>query len=88
MLQHTLFERYITTHAVPVLGGRPTLFTVDLMGSYKTPAVLDLFRNNNITPFVIPAGCTSLVQRLDLSINKPFKELMRDLTNERISELV
>jgi len=86
-MNDTLFERYITNHLVPVLGGRPTLFTLDLMGSHKTPAVLELFRNNNITPSLIPAGCTSLVQPLDVSINKPFKELMRDLTDEKIFEL-
>ena len=57
------------------------------MGSHKTPAVLQLFRDHNITPSLIPAGCTSLVQPLDVSINKPFKGLMRDITDEKIFEL-
>jgi len=86
-MNDSLFERYITNHVVPVLGGPPTLFTLDLMGSHKTPAVLKLLRNNNITPSLIPAGCTSQVQPLDVSINKRFKELMRDLTDEKICEL-
>jgi len=86
-MKHSLFERYITNHFVPVLGGRPTLFTLDLMGSHKTPAVLELLRNNNITPSLIPAGCTSLVQPLDVFINKPLNELMCDLTDEKIFEL-
>jgi len=37
-----LFLSYIHNHLVPVLGGRPTLFAIDLMGSHKTPAVVKL----------------------------------------------
>lgn len=39
-----LFERYITSHPLPVLAGQPTLFALDLMGSYKSPVVLDLLQ--------------------------------------------
>jgi len=83
-----LFLRYIDTYLIPVLGGRPTLFALDLMGSHKTPAVLEKLRqhNLNITPSLIPGGCTSLVQPLDVSVNKPFKEIMRDLTDTAIFE--
>lgn len=86
-MNDVLFEKYVRTYLIPVLGGRPTLFALDLMGSHKTPALLDLVRQNDITPSLIPAGCTSLVQPLDVSINKPFKGLMQDLTDERIFEL-
>ena len=86
-MNDSLFEKYITHYLIPALRGRPTLFTLDLMGSHKTPAVLQLLRTNNITPSLIPAGCTSLIQPLDVSVNKPFKELMRDLTDEKIFEL-
>jgi len=86
-MNEVLFEKYIRNYLIPVLEGRPTLFALDLMGSHKTPAILDLFRQNDITPSIIPAGCTSLVQPLDVSINKPFKGLMQDLTDERIFEL-
>ena len=81
------FEKYLTHHLIPALGSRPTLFALDLMGSHKTSAILQLFRTNNITPFLIPAGCTSLVYPLNVSINKPFKGLMRDITDEKIFEL-
>ena len=86
-MNDVLFEKYVRTYLIPVLGGRSTLFALDLMGSRKTPALFDLFRQNDITPSLIPAGCTSLVQPLDVSINKPFKGLMQDLTDERIFEL-
>jgi len=86
-MNNNLFGRYITEHLIPVLGGRPTLFALDLMGSHKTPTVLNLLRQNNITPSLILGGCTSLLQPLDVSVNKPLKEVIRDLTDERIFEL-
>jgi len=82
-----LFERYITNHLFPVLGGRPTLFAVVLMGSHKTPAILDILHQNNIIPSRISSGCTSLVQPLDILVNKPFKEILGDLTDQTILEL-
>jgi len=86
-MNDALFGRYITNHLLPVLEGRPTLFAMNLMGSHKTPAVLELLSQNNIIPSFIPAGCTSLVQPLDVSVNKPLKELIRDLTDEQIFQL-
>ena len=80
-MNDSLFLRYIEHHLAPVLQGRPTLFVIDLMGSHKTPAVLEKLRTHNITPSLIPGGCTSLVQPLDVSINKPFKDLMREHTD-------
>ncbi|RPA99078.1 hypothetical protein L873DRAFT_1909994 [Choiromyces venosus 120613-1] len=86
-MNDSLFEKYITNYLIPTLGGHPTLFTLDLMGSHKTPTVLQLLWTHNITPSLIPAGCTSLVQPLDVSVNKLFKELMWDLTDEKIFDL-
>ena len=82
-----LFKHYIPEHLIPVLGSSLTLFSLDLMGSHKTPALLDLLRHNNITPSLISGGCTGLVQPLDVSVNKPFKELVRDLTDKKMFEL-
>ena len=81
-----LFLRYIEEHLVPVLGGHPTLFALDLMGSHKTSGVLDKLRSHNIIPSLIPGGCTSLIQPLDVSIYKPFKEILRGLTHTAIFE--
>jgi hypothetical protein len=59
---------------------------MDLCTSHKTPAVLEILRSKQITPSLIPAGCTSLVQPLDVSINKPLKEYIRTLTEEAIRD--
>ncbi|RPB01981.1 hypothetical protein L873DRAFT_1674832, partial [Choiromyces venosus 120613-1] len=86
-MNDNLFELYITNYLIPILGGWPTLFTFDLMDSHKTPTILDLIQKNNITLSLIPSGCFSFVQSLDISINKPFQDLIQDLTDEHIFEL-
>lgn len=35
-------------------------------------------KSTNTKALLVPAGCTSLVQPLDVSLNKPFKNKMRD----------
>lgn len=81
-----LFLKYIELYLIPALGHRPSLFALDLCASHKTPKVLDLLRTHDIKPTLIPGGCTGLVQPLDVSINKPLKARIRDLTDEAILE--
>lgn len=35
-------------------------------------------KSHDITPSLIPSGCTGLIQVLDVSVNKPLKELIRE----------
>lgn len=83
-MNDNLFLYYIEQYLMPVLGNRPTLFAIDQCSSHKTPDVLDSLRTRNIMPTLIPGGCTSLIQPLDVSINKPLKARIRDLTDEAI----
>jgi len=57
---------------------------MDVAEFHKTPAVLAKLRSHSITPTLIPAGCTGLVQPLDVSVNHPFKDILRDLTEMEI----
>lgn len=81
-----LFVKYIELYPLPVLNGLSSLFAIDLCSSHKTSLVLNIFHQHKVIPTLIPAGCTSLVQPLDLSINKPLKACIRDLTDEAILE--
>ena len=80
----SLFLSYIDTLLAPSLQGRPSLFAIDVAEFHKTPAVVSKLESYQITPSMIPAGCTGLVQPLDVSVNRPFKDILRDLTEQEI----
>jgi len=68
---------WLDEQLVPALESQPTLLAIDLFSGHKTEEVLDTFRAHDITPSVIPGGCTGLVQPLDVSINRPFKDILK-----------
>ena len=61
---------------VPVLDSQPTLIPVDLFSGHKTEEVLDTFIAHDITVSIIRAGCTGIVEPLDVSVNWPFKDIL------------
>ena len=73
----TNIVEWLEEQVIPVLGGRPTLMALDMFGGHKTDEVLDTMRAQDITLSVIPGGCTSMVQPLDISINRPFKDILK-----------
>jgi len=79
-----LFLKYIDQYLIPTLNGEPGLFVFDSAEFHKTTAVLERLQQHDIVPSIIPGGCTSLIQPLDISINKPLKEMIRDFTDEAI----
>jgi hypothetical protein len=72
--------QWLDEQVVPVLDNQPTLMVVDLFGAHKTDDVLDTMQANDITVSIIPGGCTGLIQPLDVSINRPFKDILKVFT--------
>jgi len=64
----------VNNYLMPAFKGHPGLFALEHIGFHKTPAVLDLLRRHHVIPSLIPAGCTSLLQLLDISINNITKK--------------
>ena len=58
---------------------RPSLLFLDAFSAHLTDKVKDAFQKHNTTVVVIPGGCTSILQPLDVSINKPIKNHLRNL---------
>ena len=56
---------------------RPSLLFLDSFSAHLTDEVKDKFKTYNTTVVVIPGGCTSVLQPLDVSINKPVKAILR-----------
>ena len=54
-----------------------SLLVLDSFRGHLTDNVKKAFRKGNTVMAVIPGGCTSKVQPLDVSINKPFKTELR-----------
>ena len=57
--------------------GAPCYLFLDHFSAHWTTPVQDKLIQLGITPYKIPAGCTSLVQPVDVGIGKPFKDCVR-----------
>ena len=58
-------------------GGRESILCLDSFRAHLTDSVVAEFRKYHSHKAVIPGGCTSVFQPLDVSLNKPFKALLR-----------
>lgn len=79
-----LLVNWIEEYLVPALPPGPRLLALDVAKFHSTDEVLTTLRSNNITPSMIPPGCTGLVQPLDVSVNKPFKNILRDILEDHL----
>lgn len=79
-----LFIRWIEEELRPLVEKKDEdfLLVMDVAAFHKTPAILQKLRDNQITTAMIPSGCTSLLQPLDTAVNKPFKDWLREATEE------
>jgi len=57
--------------------GAPAAILLDQFKVHWTNEVLARLNQLGITPYKIPAGCTGLVQPVDVGIGKPFKDHVR-----------
>ena len=55
----------------------PALVISDNFTGQGTENVLELLENNNIHIVIVAANCTDRLQPLDLSVNKPAKNFLR-----------
>ena len=69
---------------LPYVGGRPALLCLDKFSGHLTEAVKDALVKGGTKLLVIPGGCTSVLQPLDVSVNKPFKSFIRQSWCERM----
>ena len=74
-MDETLMKEWIGKVWAVYTKKKPALLILDSFSAHLTDAVQELFSryNTTVTVIVIPGGCTSVLQPLDVSINKPFK---------------
>lgn len=81
-MNETLFSKFILQFLTPIFGDSRALFVYDRYKAHLTPTVIQTCRDHNIIPSLIPAGTTPLTQPLDVVMNKPFKGLIKEFTEE------
>ena len=70
----------------PATERQRALLVLDSFSAHLTPAVKRKFKDINTVPVVIPGGCTSKLQPLDVSLNKPVKAHIRQHWSQYIIE--
>ncbi|CAI5992100.1 unnamed protein product [Closterium sp. NIES-65] len=75
----TWLSKEVLPHLNPQRGqnARRAMLVLDSYRGQITQTMLQSYRTHSITPAVIPAGCTSQIQPLDVSINRCFKAAVR-----------
>ena len=71
----------------PFTGRKPAILVLDSFRGHLTKDVNAAMKKINVCPAVIPGGCTSLLQPLDVSINKPMKDRARQLRQEYMLQM-
>ena len=69
----------------PYVDGNRALLSLDMFSGHLTDRVKDTLDKCGTKMLVIPGGCTSVLQPLDVSINKPFKVYIRQRWCERMA---
>ena len=54
------------------------VLSMDHFAGHKDLKILEYLEEKTITYFLIPPGCTGLLQPLDVVVNKPFKDKLRE----------
>lgn len=61
---------------------RQKLLTLDMYKGQNTETIQNAWKKYRTTPVIIPAGCTSLIQPLDVSVNKSFKQYVEESSQQ------
>ena len=83
-----LMLRWFKTAVLPYTKGRRALLIIDSFSAHEDQDFTSEANKENVDVVVIPGGCTSKVQPLDVCLNKPFKSLLRGCWQEYIDSLV
>ena len=68
----------------PATEGKRALLVLDSFSAHITNDVKKRLKEINTVPLVIPGGCTSKIQPLDVCLNKPFKSFARKHWSEYV----
>ncbi|RFU36305.1 hypothetical protein B7463_g152, partial [Scytalidium lignicola] len=82
-----LFMQWIDEELILTANQTDTLLVMDVATFHKTDLILERLKSANITTALIPPGCTSLLQPLDTAINGPFKQWLREESDQYMESI-
>ena len=68
----------------PGVGKDHSVLVLDAFRSHRSPVVKSVLNAEKTDLAIIPGGMTSVLQPLDVSVNKPMKMALRQRLNDRI----
>ena len=74
-----IMRKWIKSILTPHTKGRHCLLVFDSFRAHLTDEILLSLAKVNVTVVVIPGGCSSKMQPVDVSLNKPIKDIVRGL---------
>jgi hypothetical protein len=60
---------------------------MDLLRSHKTKPVKNVLKKNDVTLSLVPAGCTGIGQPIDISVNRPFKDMLKEEIDKELERM-
>jgi hypothetical protein len=85
-VDEAMMLRWVKEIYTPFTKKNHSLLIMDSFRAHTTDPVKKLLRKSNAVTAIIPGGCTSKLQPLDVAINKPFKTYMRKSWSIYISQ--
>ncbi|RFU34110.1 hypothetical protein B7463_g2199, partial [Scytalidium lignicola] len=82
-----LFMQWIDEELIPTANQNDTLLVMDVATFHKTDLILERLKSANITTALIPPGCTSFLQPLDTAVNGPFKQWLREESDQYMESI-
>ena len=73
----TLMMRWINEIYLKYTGSKKSLLVMDTFSAHCSDEIISLLSKHHSRFALIPGGCTSKLQPLDVSLNKPFKQVCR-----------
>lgn len=86
-LQSVIYEATGLTIGISVFN-TPGFIALDSASFYKIPIVLEILSIHNITASIIPGGCISLIQVLDVTVNFSYKDFLKKVVEKELFQLV
>ena len=87
-MDSVLMLRWFKSIILPYTKGRRSLLVIDSFSAHENASFLELANANSVDVAIIPGGCTSKVQPLDVSINKPFTVAVKEKWVKYVNSLV